>query len=94
MSADMIGEDAAVVIEAVETHTRTGFIDVQVPADAAVCRPESRRQPRERPDRRRRRPPNMRIPVTHVKVFGWYDNEMGSYTGRLGELTAQIARSL
>ena len=27
------------------------------------------------------------MPLTHVKVFGWYDNEMGSYTYRLGELT-------
>ena len=29
----------------------------------------------------------VRMPLTHVKVFGWYDNEMGSYTYRLGELT-------
>ncbi len=29
VSADMLGEDAAVVIEAVETHTRTGFVDLQ-----------------------------------------------------------------
>ena len=33
-----------------------------------------------------------RIPVTHVKIFGWYDNEMGSYTYRLGELTAHVAQ--
>ena len=29
VSADMLGEDAAVVIEAIETHTRTGFVDLQ-----------------------------------------------------------------
>jgi glyceraldehyde-3-phosphate dehydrogenase/erythrose-4-phosphate dehydrogenase len=29
-----------------------------------------------------------------VKVFGWYDNEMGSYTHRLGELTSHVARSM
>ena len=29
MSADMMGEDAAVVIEGVETHTRTGFVDLR-----------------------------------------------------------------
>jgi glyceraldehyde 3-phosphate dehydrogenase len=34
------------------------------------------------------------MPLTHVKVFGWYDNEMGSYTYRLGELTTHVARSL
>ena len=32
VSADMIGEDAAVVIEGAETHTRTGFVDLRMPA--------------------------------------------------------------
>jgi glyceraldehyde 3-phosphate dehydrogenase len=79
VSADMLGEDAAVVIEAVETHTRTGFVDLQVPD----CQPGGEAIYREH-----------RIPLTHVKVFGWYDNEMGSYTHRLGELTSHLARSL
>jgi glyceraldehyde 3-phosphate dehydrogenase len=70
VSADMLGEDAACVIEGVETHTRTGFVDVRINGQLH------------------------RIPVTHVKVFGWYDNEMGSYTYRLGELTAHVAKSL
>ena len=30
VSADMLGEDAAVVIEGVETHTRTGFVDLRL----------------------------------------------------------------
>jgi glyceraldehyde 3-phosphate dehydrogenase len=76
VSADIIGEDAAVIIEASETHTRTGFIDVRVPqGDKGQSR-------------------TTRIPVTHVKVFGWYDNEMGSYTFRLGELTRYVAQNL
>jgi glyceraldehyde-3-phosphate dehydrogenase/erythrose-4-phosphate dehydrogenase len=29
-----------------------------------------------------------------VKVFGWYDNEMGSYTQRLGELTTHMAENM
>jgi glyceraldehyde 3-phosphate dehydrogenase len=70
VSTDMIGEDAAVIIEAVETHTRTGFVDLKLTHGVE------------------------RIPLTHVKVFGWYDNEMGSYTHRLGQLTSHIARSL
>lgn len=70
VSADMLGEDAAVVIEGIETHTRTGFVDIRV-AGAAH-----------------------RIPLTHCKIFGWYDNEMGSYTYRLGELTSHVAKSL
>lgn len=72
VSADMLGEDAAVVIEGIETHTRTGFVDLKLPG---ICGEH-------------------RVPLTHVKVFGWYDNEMGSYTYRLGELTTHVARSL
>ena len=75
----MLGEDAAVVIEGVETHTRTGFVNIRIP-----CALPGDEAP----------PEVVRVPVTHVKVFGWYDNEMGSYTYRLGELTAHVARSM
>jgi len=74
VSADVMGENAAVVIEALETHARTGFVDLHLPDNGGI---------RE-----------YRLPVTHVKVFGWYDNELGSYTGRLGELTAHVAKNL
>jgi glyceraldehyde 3-phosphate dehydrogenase len=70
VSTDMIGEDAAVVIEAAETHTRTGFVDLKLAGGVE------------------------RFPLTHVKVFGWYDNEMGSYTHRLGQLTSHVAANL
>jgi glyceraldehyde 3-phosphate dehydrogenase len=76
VSADILGEDAAVVIEAVETHTRTGFVDLRVPTGEQGAYRDHR------------------IPLTHVKIFGWYDNEMGSYTYRLGELTGHVAKSL
>ncbi len=78
VSADMLGENAAVVIEGVETHTRTGFVDLRLPAQRGDAQQQS----------------TLTVPLTHVKIFGWYDNEMGSYTRRLGELTAHIARSL
>ena len=74
VSADMMGEDAAVVIEALETHSRTGFVDLRLPDNGGYR--------------------DYRLPVTHVKVFGWYDNEMGSYTYRLGELTVHVAKNL
>ncbi len=77
VSADMKGENAAVVIEALETHARTGFVDLRLPVDEACSAYRDHR-----------------VPLTHVKIFGWYDNEMGSYTHRLGELTAHVARSL
>ena len=69
----MMGEDAAVVIEALETHARTGFVDLRLPENGGYR--------------------DYRLPVTHVKVFGWYDNEMGSYTYRLGELTVTWPRT-
>ena len=77
VSADMLGENAAVVIEGAETHTRTGFVDLRMPAakPGGDCE-------------------QVPVPLTHVKIFGWYDNEMGSYTYRLGELTTLIARSM
>jgi len=27
-------------------------------------------------------------------VYGWYDNELGSYTNVLGDMTVKIAQSL
>ncbi len=66
VSQDMKGRDAAVVIEGVETHTRTGFLRVSVAGE------------------------EHEIPVTHAKIFGWYDNELGSYANRLGDLTAAL----
>jgi glyceraldehyde 3-phosphate dehydrogenase len=72
VSTDMIGEDAAIVIEAREIHTRTGFLKVRLP---------DRKEPVD-------------VPVTHVKIFGWYDNEMGSYTHRMGELTCYVKNCL
>jgi glyceraldehyde 3-phosphate dehydrogenase len=79
VSKDLLGEDAAVVIEGVETHTRTGFVDLRAPAQNAGAGSQYE---------------TLHVPLTHVKVFGWYDNEMGSYTHRLGELTEHVARSL
>ncbi len=92
VSADMLGHDAAVVIEAVETHSRTGFVDVRLPVDATAA---GATQPgAETPAVGRADLATVRIPVTHVKIFGWYDNELGSYSHRLGELTEYVAREV
>ena len=76
--------DAAIVIEGQFNHTRTAFIDVdlsQVPdLPDAFLRTSSQS--------------TLRIPVVHAKIFGWYDNEYGSYTNRLGDLTAYVHKSL
>jgi len=31
------------------------------------------------------------VPVTHLKIFGWYDNELGSYTRRMCDLCHYLA---
>ena len=82
--ADVKGMRAAVVIEAAETHTRTGFVDVDL-AQVPQCRDallEGRLETR------------IPVPVTHAKIFGWYDNEYGSYTNLLGDLAVHIHRHL
>lgn len=73
VSADLIGSQAAITIEAHETHTRTGFIDIPTELLGQKSTPE-----------------NMRMPVTHAKIFGWYDNELGSYVNCLSRLTNYI----
>jgi glyceraldehyde 3-phosphate dehydrogenase len=84
VSADLIGTDAAVVIEGQFNHIRTAFIDVDLSRVPDL--PEAFLRTLEQS--------TMRIPVVHAKIFGWYDNEYGSYTNRLGDLTVYIHRSL
>ena len=82
--ADVAGMRAAVVIEGAETHTRTGFVNLDLASldgvgPAVVAALESS---------------VVDVPVTHAKIFGWYDNEYGSYTNFLGDLTVHIHDAL
>jgi glyceraldehyde 3-phosphate dehydrogenase len=36
----------------------------------------------------------VRIPVTQAVIYGWYDNEMGSYVNMLGDRTVSIAENM
>jgi glyceraldehyde 3-phosphate dehydrogenase len=85
VSADIIGlPRAATIIEGHETHTRTADVTIdlaRVPGlDKAVVGslPQS----------------VIRIPVTQAVIYGWYDNEMGSYVNMLGDRTVSIAEQL
>ncbi|MFZ1036722.1 MAG: glyceraldehyde 3-phosphate dehydrogenase NAD-binding domain-containing protein [Smithella sp.] len=81
---DLIGVDAAVIIEGQFNHTRTAFINLDIsqipncPVEIIKAFPEKL----------------MKVPVVHSKIFGWYDNEYGSYTNRLGDLTVYIHKNL
>lgn len=79
VSADMIGRKAAVVIEGVETHTRTGFMAVN---------------PNLLQNFGIQLTQDIMIPVCHAKIFGWYDNEFGSYVNMLGKLTEYVDKKM
>jgi glyceraldehyde 3-phosphate dehydrogenase len=81
--ADVAGMRAAVVIEGAETHTRTGFVRIDLatlPTDPDVTAERANTV--------------VEVPVTHAKIFGWYDNEYGSYTNLLGDLTVHVHAGL
>ena len=82
VSSDIIGlPAAAVVIEGSETHTRTASIKVNLQkAKANSLVPGA--------------DPHLTVPVTQAVVYGWYDNELGSYTNMLGDLTVQVAERM
>lgn len=79
VSSDLAGFRAAVVIEGSENHTRTGFI--RLPAETVKTFGI-------------KNPVDINIPVTHAKIFGWYDNEFGSYVNLLEKLTAHVDKYL
>lgn len=82
VSSDIIGlPAAAAVIEGTETHTRTANIQVNLSkVKAASLRPGA--------------DPILNVPVTQAVVYGWYDNELGSYTNMLGDLTVHVSEGM
>ena len=82
VSGDIVGVPrAAAIIEGYETHTRTAEASIDlanVPSlDKHVIEQLSNTI--------------IRIPVTQAVIYGWYDNEMGSYVNMLGDRTASVA---
>ncbi|MDD2466344.1 MAG: glyceraldehyde 3-phosphate dehydrogenase NAD-binding domain-containing protein [Desulfobulbus sp.] len=83
VSSDIIGmPHAAAVIESTEIHTRTASIRVNL-QNVPNCRFEPGTVP-----------PVIEVPVTQAVIYGWYDNELGSYTNMLGELTVSVAERM
>jgi len=69
---------ASVVIEGTENHTRTANIKVNLKrVYQGSLDPEA--------------DPIVDVPVTQAVIYGWYDNELGSYTNMLGDLTVLVA---
>ncbi|MBF0508872.1 MAG: glyceraldehyde-3-phosphate dehydrogenase [Deltaproteobacteria bacterium] len=84
-SMDIVGRPAgAAIIEGHETRTRTAGISLDlknvmgIPKDALKAMPDT----------------VIDLPVTQAVVFGWYDNEMGSYTNMLCHWTVEIHKRM
>jgi len=81
VSSDIIGTPfAAAIIEGTETHTRTAAIRVNLEKLKLSCTGDA--------------PSFMDVPVTQAVIYGWYDNELGSYTNMLGDRTVSIAEQM
>jgi glyceraldehyde 3-phosphate dehydrogenase len=85
VSGDIVGfPRAAAIIEGNETHRRTAEVTIdleKVPGiDKEVVATLNKRV--------------LRVPVTQTVIYGWYDNEMGSYVNMLGDRTVTIAEDL
>lgn len=82
VSCDIIGyPKAAAIIEGAETHTRTALAKVD------ICKALEEAGGKVVCT-------HVEIPITQVVVYGWYDNELGSYTNMMGDLTVHIAEKM
>ncbi|AOY59861.1 MULTISPECIES: type I glyceraldehyde-3-phosphate dehydrogenase [Desulfococcus] len=85
VSGDIIGAPrAAAVIEGHETHTRTAEVTMDLSRIPGIA-PGARELLKETV---------VRIPITQAVIYGWYDNEMGSYVNMLGDRTVTVAESM
>lgn len=82
VSSDIIAlPKAAAVIEGNEIHTRTATVTINldhvpgIPKDVIASLSDS----------------HLHVPVTQAVIYGWYDNEMGSYVNMLCDRIESIA---
>jgi glyceraldehyde 3-phosphate dehydrogenase len=85
VSGDIIGMPrVAAVIEGHETHSRTAEATIDLAIIPGI-------------DKITFSNPNdqvVNIPVTQAVIYGWYDNEMGSYVNILGDRTVSVAENM
>jgi glyceraldehyde 3-phosphate dehydrogenase len=87
VSSDIIAfPRAAAIIEASETHTRTAEVNIDL---QKVCSLAGDGEASSVGDRGK-----VRIAITQAVIYGWYDNELGSYVNLLGDRTVSIAESM
>jgi len=89
VSSDIIGlPKAATIIEANETHTRTAEVNIDLQKLCSISG-QSASIPSDQADN-----DLARIAITQAVIYGWYDNELGSYVNMLGDRTLSIAESM
>jgi len=88
VSSDIIGMPrAAAVIEGHENHTRTVAVRFDADRILKACIAEGGEQVEISQQGK-----IIQVPVTQAVIYGWYDNELGSYTNMLGDRTVSIAK--
>ncbi len=81
VSTDIIGMfGPATIIEGSETHTRTAFASLELSKVAKIPKSVAGSCPT-----------HIEIPITQASIYGWYDNELGSFSNMMGDLTVKIA---
>jgi glyceraldehyde 3-phosphate dehydrogenase len=85
VSGDIIGTPrAAAIIEGHETHTRTADVSIDLKKVGGI-REDILEKDAETV---------VRISVTQAVIYGWYDNELGSYVNMLGDRTVSVAENM
>ncbi len=85
VSSDIIGlPRAAVIIEGHETHTRTADVTIDLKKAPGL----------EKNIISSLKQTIIKIPVTQSVMYGWYDNEMGSYVNILGDRIVSIVENM
>ncbi len=81
VSRDIVGYfGPAAIIEGNETRTRTAFVTLDISTVCSTVQPGL--------------PTDLNIAITQAVVYGWYDNELGSFSNMLGDLTVRVASLL
>ncbi|MBW1706229.1 MAG: glyceraldehyde-3-phosphate dehydrogenase [Deltaproteobacteria bacterium] len=89
VSSDIIGlPRAAAIIEGHETHTRTAEVSIDL---QKVC--QTGDQPAVGISNKDGQG-MVTIAITQAVIYGWYDNELGSYVNMLGDRTVSVAEAM
>jgi glyceraldehyde 3-phosphate dehydrogenase len=85
VSGDIIGMPrAAAIIEGHVTHTRTAELTIDLEKVPGL----------EKDSLCSLKDVLVRIPITQAVIYGWYDNEKGSYVNILGDRTVSVAEDM